>query len=229
MQHQTAEFNKEIVLLNPPLTPQVRYGAPAAGGAVEPPYGILYLASTLRRQGFPVRILDAEALGELLAAQEAVLPLEGVKGLILRKEGEPFLTGERDYIGELDSLPLPAWDLLPAFPDRYQVSLQNARRLPAVSLITSRGCRNRCSFCDNSLFGHRVRVHSGGYVLEMIRVLTGTYGIRGIFFEDDNFMALGDRLLELCEGLIREGIELSWSCQVPLGRAGPESPEKAWA
>lgn len=63
MQHQTVEARKEIVLLNPPLTPRVRYGALAAGGAVEPPYGILYLASALRRKGFPVRVLDAEALG----------------------------------------------------------------------------------------------------------------------------------------------------------------------
>lgn len=56
------------MLLNPPLTPQVRYGPLAAGGAVEPPYGILYLASALRKRGFPVKVLDAEALGLDVAA-----------------------------------------------------------------------------------------------------------------------------------------------------------------
>lgn len=52
-----------IIFLNPPLTSSQRYGALAVAGAVEPPFGLMYLAATTRKLGLDTSILDAQAVG----------------------------------------------------------------------------------------------------------------------------------------------------------------------
>ena len=54
---------RTVVLVNPPMTLEQRYGALASAGAMEPPFGLCYLAAVLRDEGYDVHIVDAEALG----------------------------------------------------------------------------------------------------------------------------------------------------------------------
>jgi len=54
-------MHKDILLVNPPLTLEERYGAFASVGSQAPPLGLCYLAAILRREGFSVQILDAPA------------------------------------------------------------------------------------------------------------------------------------------------------------------------
>lgn len=53
---------------------------------------------------------------------------------------------------DLDSLPMPAWDLLPDISKYYQPANHSFIRLPAGSLVTSRGCPGKCTFCDKSIW-----------------------------------------------------------------------------
>ena len=53
----------KTILLTPPMDLKQRMGRMAAGGAVMPGLGILYIAALLRQEGLPVTILDAEGLG----------------------------------------------------------------------------------------------------------------------------------------------------------------------
>ncbi len=69
-------------------------------------------------------------------------------------------TGRRPFIADLDSLPLPAWDLLEGFPERYLPAPFKVRQLPAATLVTSRGCPNTCIFCDRSVFGSSCHAYS---------------------------------------------------------------------
>jgi len=52
----------DILLVNPPLTLEERYGAFAAVGSQVPPLGLCYLAAMVRKAGHRVQILDAPAL-----------------------------------------------------------------------------------------------------------------------------------------------------------------------
>ena len=52
----------KTVLITPPLTLEERMGMLAEGGAVMPTLGILYIASFIKKQGFPVEIIDTEGL-----------------------------------------------------------------------------------------------------------------------------------------------------------------------
>lgn len=54
-------MSTDILLINPPLTLEERYGAFASVGSQAPPLGLCYLAAILKREGFSVKILDAPA------------------------------------------------------------------------------------------------------------------------------------------------------------------------
>jgi B12 binding domain. len=52
---------KKVVLINPPLTMEERYGTLARAGSKLPPLGLCSLAAVLRNAGHDVSIIDAPA------------------------------------------------------------------------------------------------------------------------------------------------------------------------
>lgn len=52
----------DLLLINPPITLEERYGSFASVGSQAPPLGLCYLASSVRKRGYTVRIIDAPAL-----------------------------------------------------------------------------------------------------------------------------------------------------------------------
>ncbi|MBN1671585.1 MAG: cobalamin-dependent protein [Kiritimatiellae bacterium] len=191
-------------------------GGPHVTGAPE---------ETMRR--FPE--LDIGVLGEgertvvdLLQALERGGALREVPGLILREDGGPVRTAKRAFIQDLDTLPYPAWDLLPHLSTHYQPAADSLARLPSTSLVTSRGCSGQCTFCDRGVFGNRCRAHSAEYVMGMIHHLRDTYGIRDIHIYEDNFTLFKPRLKAICDRLIEERADLSLFCMARVDTVTPE-------
>ena len=56
-------MKKDILLVNPPITLEERYGSFASVGSQAPPLGLCYLAAASRKQGYTVQIIDAPTLG----------------------------------------------------------------------------------------------------------------------------------------------------------------------
>ncbi|MCG7986595.1 MAG: B12-binding domain-containing radical SAM protein [Candidatus Thiodiazotropha weberae] len=153
-----------------------------------------------------------KTLMDLLRAIEGEGKLTEVPELIYR-DG-PFInqTQGRAINRDLDYLPMPAWDLLPDFPQAYKPAIYDYPRGPVATIAASRGCPFHCKFCDTSTFGDRVRYYSPAKVVEMMRHLKQTYGIRHVMFVDDLFLASRKRASEFCKILIEEGLNMTWSC-----------------
>lgn len=161
-----------------------------------------------------------ETLIELLNSMSNGKPFNEVSGIAFRSSnGEIIVKPRREIIENIDTLPLPAWDLLPPIRKFYRPPGDSINRMPAVGLVTSRGCPGKCIFCDNITFGRRFRPHSAGYVLRMIRELVENHGVKEIYFEDDYFMASGKRLIEICNGLIEANLDLTWTCTGRISKA----------
>jgi anaerobic magnesium-protoporphyrin IX monomethyl ester cyclase len=159
---------------------------------------------------------------ELLDALDGKASLENIRGLILR-EGEGLkLTGPREFIQNLDDLPIPAWDLLPLLTKYYRTPTFNLGRTPATSLVTSRGCVGKCIFCDRKVFGNHIRGYSASYVLKMIRYLQENHGIKEIIIHDDAFVILKKRLVEFCNAIIDEKMDITWTCNARVDLVNPE-------
>ena len=156
-----------------------------------------------------------ETIVELLKAVANDSTLDEISGIVRRRDGAVVSNGRRPFLADLNTLPYPAWDLLEGFPDLYPPATFKVKKLPAASLVTSRGCPNRCIFCDRSVFGSNCHAFSAEYVVGMIRHLVEQFGIREFSFEDDTFITFKKRLVAICQGIVNLGIDISWTC---LGR-----------
>ncbi len=138
--------------------------------------------------------------------------IKTVDGLIIRNKSKLITTNKRKLIDKLDELPFPAWDLLPNLIKYYRPTFYSVKRLPSTSLLTSRGCPGQCTFCDRAVFGNCLRAFSADYVIRMIKFLKKNYDIKDILFDDDTFMIFKKRLIEICNRIINEKINITWSC-----------------
>lgn len=131
------------------------------------------------------------------------------------------LTPPRKPIRDLDSLSLPAFDLLPDFSHYGGSQFIEFDVRPTFRLVTSRGCPFQCTFCDKSVFGKTFRAHSPEYVLKMIKVLYHSYGIRHLYISDDTFTLDKKRVFDICRLLEKEGLDLTWDCNTRVDTVDP--------
>ena len=160
-----------------------------------------------------------EILGRLDAGDRFPTGIAGTAG----REGKGIRRHPaRSLIANLDTLPLPAWDLLEGFPSLFNPSPSRIKRWPCASIVLTRGCPNQCKFCDRSVFGNQCRAYSPEYAVSLVRDLYDRYGVRELLIEDDTFVIVKERVREFCERLIQEKLKISWSC---LGRADRVDPD----
>ncbi|MBI1817496.1 MAG: cobalamin B12-binding domain-containing protein [Deltaproteobacteria bacterium] len=224
------EVSRQIVALRPDYlglsatTISVTNAARIADRVKQLAPGVTTILGGSHVSAIPERTLDAfpsidfgvvgegeVSLFELLARLESGRAIDDVPGLAYRRDGQVHSNLRAPYIDDLDALPMPAWDLLPDFPHRFQPSLFSYPRTPVATLITSRGCPFSCSFCDRSTSGKRGRMHGVEYVIGLCRHLVGL-GVRHIIFVDDLFTVRKQRVVELCQALLDHRLDLTWSC-----------------
>ena len=137
-----------------------------------------------------------------------------IGGLIYDKDGV-VRANPMVLVEDLDSLPFPARHLYPPM-DKYMPSIITYRKLPATGMLTSRGCSSRCTFCHSGKGEFGLRFHSPEYVIEEIKHLQKNYGIKEFFIFDDTFVANRERARKICELIIKEKLNISWSCNVKV-------------
>ena len=153
-----------------------------------------------------VRGEGEETLLELAQQPKTGKKLGDIKGISFRKDGEVVQTPQGPFIQDLDTLPLPAYHLLPI--EKYYVS---KRKL--LPIITSRGCPYACSFCVASqMFGQKFRARSPKNVLDELEWLQNEFDAEGIAFQDDTFTFDRNRAMKICDGMIERKLKLHWGC-----------------
>jgi radical SAM superfamily enzyme YgiQ (UPF0313 family) len=104
-----------------------------------------------------------------------------IPGVFYRDHNNMFIPSRPcSYIRDLDSLPFPAYDLMP---------LREAwrKRVPYANIIATRGCPYNCNFCSiHTVMGRSFRSRSPENLITEIELLYSKYGVREFFFEDDN-------------------------------------------
>jgi len=144
-----------------------------------------------------------QTLMELIAVLDDKKAWHGIKGIAFRDGSQIVITEAREFTPDLDSLPMPARHLLPI--SRYQ-----ALGYP-VSIITSRGCPNRCIFClGRRMVGFKGRFRNPKLVVDEIEQLIAM-GFTRINVADDLFTANKARVKEICDEIKRRGVTFGWS------------------
>jgi len=132
------------------------------------------------------------------------LNIQGVYDRGALKVAEKFLLAEP--VANLNVMPLPDWTLLDM--ERYVTG--GRRRLygeeesipRAATMLTTRGCPYRCTFCSNhTVHGRRVRSRSADSIVNEMKTLYERYGVTTFIPEDDLFTADKERLMSVLEAI----------------------------
>ncbi|MCX5706017.1 MAG: radical SAM protein [Candidatus Omnitrophica bacterium] len=157
---------------------------------------------------------------ELLDALQDKKDLHSVDGIAFLDNNKLVVTKERAPIKEIDTIPLPAWDLFPM--DYYSLirepHIRNKEK--CFPVISGRGCPFNCNFCYRMDKG--IRIRSSQSVIEEIQILKKDYNISYIAFMDELFMSSPVRTIKLCEDFINAKLNIKWSCNGRLNYATPE-------
>jgi magnesium-protoporphyrin IX monomethyl ester (oxidative) cyclase len=143
---------------------------------------------------------------------EGSKPINEIKGIAYRKNGNITVNPSRPFLENLDELPYPAYHLVDM--EKYLGPQKIGYRSfqdRAISMITSRGCPFNCCFCAVHLhMGQGFRAHSASYVLDHIQYVVEKFKVKNIFFEDDNLTLDLNRFEAICDGIIERKIKIGW-------------------
>lgn len=135
-----------------------------------------------------------------------------IEGLCFKTKAG-FKISEPAIVKNLDSLPLPAWDLLP--PTLYKGAPHGFfyRKWPIGLVLSSRGCPHECTYCAAKIMTkQRWRAKSPDRIIKEILHLREQYGVQEIQFIDDNLTLDKKRVIELCSKIIELNMDIWFSC-----------------
>jgi radical SAM superfamily enzyme YgiQ (UPF0313 family) len=110
----------------------------------------------------------------------------------------------------------PDWDL-------FSLPSYLLRGVP-VTVQTKRGCPFRCIYCTTFLLqARRTRLRDRDSVVRELEVLERDYGVKKVWFVDDNFNSPPKHADAICEAIIHRGLSLGWLCNLHPGCTTEES------
>jgi len=142
-----------------------------------------------------------ELLGKIIRQQSP----SKIAGLTYRDEaGSIHDNPDRQPIGNLDKFPLPDFKSDPTFKKYLKSGVDYAR------VDVGRGCPYNCTFCSTSLFFNRYyRMRSPLKILDYIKYMKKTFGIKEFLFSHDNFTYQPKVVKFLCRHLSTEK-DIKW-------------------
>ncbi|MFA9454074.1 MAG: radical SAM protein [Candidatus Aminicenantaceae bacterium] len=141
---------------------------------------------------------------ELLSALEESRSLEGIAGVGYKQNGRVVINPARGFIQDLDSLPFPDRNLLPT--EKYYNVLGDSK-VTMTSLVTTRGCPFRCTFCTNK-DGKACRMRSPENVVQEIEACYAR-GVTDFDIIDDTFTINKKRALAIADLILEKGLKIT--------------------
>lgn len=162
--------------------------------------------------------VDAVILGEPEFALLDIVKRGGFiecQGVWYRQDNIIVKNKSRILIDDLDKLPHPAWDLLPYHAYDAAEIMNNLK--PFVTALTSRGCPFGCTYCPYPVTqGLKLRVRSPESVVDELGWLVNDLGVRAVLFRDPELALFRDRIVSICEKIVKRGLRIAWRCETRM-------------
>jgi len=142
--------------------------------------------------------------------------LSHIQSLAWRKpSGQVVGNARKNYIENLDSLPMPAWDLVDFTryyrdhsawynPKGHDIKI-------SIPIISTRSCPYSCNFCSaHKTMGRGFRKRSPENVVDEIEYHVHTFGHRYFGFADDNLTLEKAHVLKVCGEISRRGLDIQF-------------------
>jgi anaerobic magnesium-protoporphyrin IX monomethyl ester cyclase len=158
----------------------------------------------------------------LLERIQAKKGYEDVLGTTVRTKDCIQRNQDRPFLHDLDSLPSPAYHLLPL--DSY-----HRMGKTIFPIVTSRGCVQWCDFCSTvRMFGRGYRVRNPKSVVDDMEALHNKYGESQFTFYDDAFTINRNHTLEMCDDIKARKLNVEWDCETRVDAVDKEVLERMY-
>jgi anaerobic magnesium-protoporphyrin IX monomethyl ester cyclase len=161
------------------------------------------------------------SLPEVVESIEKGKNLREISGISFRQDGKIHVNPARPLIEDLDSIPFPDRRFL---ENEYFGAVNGVKTAVRkfTSVISSRGCPFHCRFCCESIHEFKTwRARSPKNVVDELLYLK-SLGYGQVYFQDDSFTLDKKRVIELCNLMKHEKLDLLWAA---MGRVGNASTD----
>ncbi len=151
--------------------------------------------------------------------------LSGVDGIWFKgADGKIHRNKNRQPVQDMDTIPLPAWDLFP-----MDIYLKNPVGAPnrnkwidgasdntavlSMNISGTRGCPYKCIYCYHDFMGHGYRHRSPQNIIVEMKALRDKYGVKYFHFIDDEFCMKKNFVYDFCKAVKSEfNGQITWGC-----------------
>jgi len=152
---------------------------------------------------------------ELLDAIGDNSGFEKILGLTYMKNNVCVTNGERKFI-DINQFPSYDFGLLPL--ETY-FRLKRARQ---IDFYSSQGCPYRCAFCaDPNVYNRRWSGLKGARMLNDVVDVVRKYHVEDVVFQDENFFANRDRVMQFSRNILEQGMRFSWTATSRADQIAP--------
>ncbi len=158
---------------------------------------------------YVIRGEGEEAFAALSAALANGHDPHDIDGISYRKGGELVIKDKTRFIADLNTLPMPDYNAFPV--ERYIEHNRYLRSIRGISMIVSRGCPFKCTFCAvHQTMGRNWRIKSPRRVVEELLALKEQHQIEGVWFKDSIFNLDREWVREFCRIMIERNAGITW-------------------
>jgi len=148
--------------------------------------------------------------------------LSDLPGISFKIDGQIIHNPDRELIGDLDSLPFPAWHLFDL--DNYtQHPMIGLNKTYAFPIIASRGCPYRCYYCSQDKVYGKVRRRGLGELIKEIEYFNDMLNIKFFGFCDAYFPFDEKSGLEFCDLMVKHKLhkKIKWCTETRVDKVTP--------
>ena len=145
------------------------------------------------------------------ALQESKIDISAIPGIAFKQKDCVIKTAKRNVLKDLDSLPLPAWDLVDIKP--YRQSWLAHVGYFSMNMGTTRGCPFKCNWCAKPIYGNRYNSRSPQNVVRELKILKEKFQFDHIWFCDDIFGLKPGWVNEFADLVERENLDFNFKIQ----------------
>lgn len=134
-----------------------------------------------------------------------------IEGLAFKINEHINRTAHRQIIKELDSFPMPAWDLIDI--SSYKKIWIDNQSYFSLNITTTRGCPFKCNWCAKPIYGNRYNSRSPQRVVEEIEYLMKNFNVNHFWMCDDIFGLKPGWVQEFRDDVKAKGLKFKYKIQ----------------
>ncbi len=160
---------------------------------------------------YVIRGEGEDTLRNLLKTLEAKERPYHVRGLVFKDNKQTIVTPPRPVMRDLDSLPLPAWELIDVEP--YRKIWIKHHGYFSLNIATTRGCPYKCNWCAKPIYGNRYNSRSPKKVVDEIEYLLNTFAPTHFWMCDDIFGLKPKWIQEFRDEVVARNLQFKYKIQ----------------